>query len=188
MGGGPSLPALLVVLSQSLCLAAHLCEALGTGARAHPRPAFLGGLHLCQNVPDLSLSQLEEGQRTGGEKREVCLSKTNSSLKRCRRKRDGNCGASEQRQHEGRGKNPVWKFICFEQSDSISTDESICRSCSQVVAPKEGNTRHQQPFDVSSSFSYLTGVEVSIDLHNDLVVLVGGLLPGDHHLSSSQVL
>lgn len=59
-GGGPSLPArLLVVLSQSLRVAAHLCEALGAGARAPARPTLLGWLDLCQNVPDLSLSQLE---------------------------------------------------------------------------------------------------------------------------------
>lgn len=58
--GGPSLPArLLVVLSQSLRVAAHLCEALGAGARAPARPTLLGWLDLCQNVPDLSLSQLE---------------------------------------------------------------------------------------------------------------------------------
>lgn len=61
---GPSLPALLVVLSQSLRVAAHLCEALGTGGRAHAHAAFLRGLHLRQNVPDLSLSQLEV--QTGG--------------------------------------------------------------------------------------------------------------------------
>lgn len=54
---GPSLSALLVVLSQSLCIAAHLCEALRVVPRAHP--TFLGWLDLCQNVPDLSLSQLE---------------------------------------------------------------------------------------------------------------------------------
>lgn len=53
----PSLPALLLVLSQSLCMAAHLCEALRVVPRAHS--TFLGWLDLCQNVPDLSLSQLE---------------------------------------------------------------------------------------------------------------------------------
>lgn len=65
MGAGePSLPALLVVLSQSLRVAAHLCEALGAGGRANAHPTFLGGLDLRQNVPDLSLSQLEV--RKGG--------------------------------------------------------------------------------------------------------------------------
>lgn len=66
--GGPSLPALLVVLSQSLrVMAAHLCEALGAGGGANAaHPAFLGGLDLCQNVPDLSLSQLEVQKRGGG--------------------------------------------------------------------------------------------------------------------------
>lgn len=57
--GKPSLPALLLVLSQSLRVAAHLCEALGAGGGANAHPTFLGGLDLCQNVPDLSLSQLE---------------------------------------------------------------------------------------------------------------------------------
>lgn len=71
---GPSLPALLVVLSQSLCMAAHLCEALGVGPRAHAHPTFLGWLDLCQNVPDLSLSQL--GYR--GKIRTVC--KRNAAL------------------------------------------------------------------------------------------------------------
>lgn len=78
MGGGrgPSLPALLlVVLSQSLRVAAHLCEALGAGARAPARPTLLGWLDLCQNVPDLSLSQLEV-QR--GRQRLVCEYRTSA--------------------------------------------------------------------------------------------------------------
>lgn len=56
----PSLPARLVILSQSLRRAAHLCEALGVRGRAHAHPAFLWRLDLCQDVPDLPLSQLEE--------------------------------------------------------------------------------------------------------------------------------
>lgn len=52
----PSLPARLMVLSQSLRRAAHLCEALGVWARPHA--AFLWLLDLCQDVPDLPLSQL----------------------------------------------------------------------------------------------------------------------------------
>lgn len=36
--------------------------------------------------------------------------------------------------------------------------------------------------------SYLAGVEMSDDLDDDLVVLVGGLLPRDHHLGGCQVL
>lgn len=56
--GGPSLPAWLVVLSQSLRRAAHLCEALRVRAGAHP--AFLWLFDLGQNVPDLPLSQLED--------------------------------------------------------------------------------------------------------------------------------
>lgn len=64
-GGGPSLPAWLVVLSQSLRGAAHLCEALGVwaGARAGARAAFLWLLHLGQDVTDLPLSQLQDRGR-----------------------------------------------------------------------------------------------------------------------------
>lgn len=35
---------------------------------------------------------------------------------------------------------------------------------------------------------YLASIEMSIDLHDDLVVLIGGLLSGDHHLGCRQVL
>lgn len=55
---GPSLPARLVFLSQSLGRAAHLCEALGVRAGAHA--AFLWLFDLGQNVPDLPLSQLDD--------------------------------------------------------------------------------------------------------------------------------
>ncbi len=66
---GPSLPARLVVLSQSLCrAAAHLCEALWVRAGAHSHPAFLWLFNLGQDVPDLPLSQLEDK----GEMRMVC--------------------------------------------------------------------------------------------------------------------
>ena len=56
----PSLPAWLVVLSQTLRRTAHLCEALGLRAGAHAHPAFLWLFDLGQDVPDLPLSQLEE--------------------------------------------------------------------------------------------------------------------------------
>lgn len=36
--------------------------------------------------------------------------------------------------------------------------------------------------------SYLAGVEMSIDLDDDLVIFIRCLLPGDHHLSGCQVL
>lgn len=35
---------------------------------------------------------------------------------------------------------------------------------------------------------YLAGVEVPDDLHDDLLVLVGGLVPRHHHLRCRQVL
>lgn len=62
--GEPSLPARLVILSQSLRRAAHLCEALGVRAGAHAHPTFLWRLELCQDVPDLPLSQLEDRGKT----------------------------------------------------------------------------------------------------------------------------
>lgn len=58
-GVGPSLPAWLVVLSQTLRRAAHLCEALGIRAGAHAYTTFLRLSDLGQYVPDLPLSQLE---------------------------------------------------------------------------------------------------------------------------------
>lgn len=48
-----------MLLSQSLRGAAHLCEALGLRAGAHPHPTFLLLLHLGQDVPDLPLGQLQ---------------------------------------------------------------------------------------------------------------------------------
>lgn len=36
--------------------------------------------------------------------------------------------------------------------------------------------------------TYLACVKVADDLDNDLVLLIGGLLAGDHHLGSGQVL
>lgn len=56
--GDPSLPAWLVVLSQSLRRSAHLCEARRVRARAHANSAFLCLFDLGQNVSDLSLGQL----------------------------------------------------------------------------------------------------------------------------------
>lgn len=63
-GTGPSLPAWLVVLIQTLRRAAHLCEALGVRAGAHAHPAFLWLFDLGQDVPDLPLSQLEDRGQT----------------------------------------------------------------------------------------------------------------------------
>lgn len=35
---------------------------------------------------------------------------------------------------------------------------------------------------------YLAGVEMAVDLNNDLVIFIGCLFPWDHHLSCGQVL
>lgn len=44
------------------------------------------------------------------------------------------------------------------------------------------------PTEATRCQKYLAGVEMSVDLNDDLVIFIGGLFPGDHHLSCCQVL
>lgn len=44
------------------------------------------------------------------------------------------------------------------------------------------------PTEATRCHKYLAGVEMSVDLNDDLVIFIGGLFPGDHHLSCCQVL